>query len=389
MKLIHCSDLHLDSPLGKRLDPETALGRRGELLMTLQRLFDWAGRSDVSGIILSGDLFDTEHPSRQTVRSVEALIRDHAELSVFYLRGNHDEGDLLFFDRKDPPNLFRFGRDWTSYSLSLRQSKAQAPCASRPVVISGRELDGHALPGDQRPQVPAFTVPDLDPSAVNIVVLHGQAENTSLPSGPDRIPLGALRGHHIDYLALGHIHSRRLWALDERGTAAYPGCLEGRGFDECGDHGFILLDIEDDTGNIRTRFVPFASRKLWRLPCDVTGCASAVEITARIDSALRSESGESGAVRSEDLVRVEMTGRPAYDCSADLPYLEDAFSSRFYYFTVTDGTRAAFFPEDYLSDPTLKGEFVRTVLGAPDLTERDKEEILRCGLRALSGEPLL
>ena len=44
--------------------------------------------------------------------------------------------------------------------------------------------------------------------------------------------------------------------------------------------------------------------------------------------------------------------------------------------------------EDFLCDATLKGEFVRVVNAADGLEERERTRILRCGLRALSGETL-
>ncbi len=69
-----------------------------------------------------------------------------------------------------------------------------------------------------------------------------------------------LRGKYIDYLALGHIHSYKKERLDDRGVYCYSGCLEGRGFDECGEKGFVLLDITE--GKIHTEFVPIAKRML-------------------------------------------------------------------------------------------------------------------------------
>ena len=55
----------------------------------------------------------------------------------------------------------------------------------------------------------------------------------------------ALKNKNIDYLALGHIHGYKEAPLDGRGKYCYPGCLEGRGFDECGKKGFVLLNIEN------------------------------------------------------------------------------------------------------------------------------------------------
>lgn len=54
--------------------------------------------------------------------------------------------------------------------------------------------------------------------------------------------------------------------LDAR-TYCYAGCLEGRGFDECGEHGFVVPDIDEDTGTYTCEFVPFAPRKLYTKVC--------------------------------------------------------------------------------------------------------------------------
>ena len=66
--------------------------------------------------------------------------------------------------------------------------------------------------------------------------------------------------------------------LDARGVYCYPGCLEGRGFDEAGEHGFVVLDIDETSGSYDTYFVPFARRNIYVAQVDVTGCESTFEI---------------------------------------------------------------------------------------------------------------
>ena len=42
--------------------------------------------------------------------------------------------------------------------------------------------------------------------------------------------------------------------MDSRGIYCYPGCLEGRGFDECEQKGFVVLDIDMDTLKANVNF---------------------------------------------------------------------------------------------------------------------------------------
>ena len=77
--------------------------------------------------------------------------------------------------------------------------------------------------------------------------MHGQESDTDAKDKAEIINLKQLKNKNIDYLALGHIHTYKQSKLDNRGTYCYSGCLEGRGFDECGEKGFVLLNIEDVT----------------------------------------------------------------------------------------------------------------------------------------------
>ena len=366
MKLIHCSDLHLDADLRSRFDPDEASQRRAELLHTFRRLCSYARQNGVRCILICGDLFDTQTPSPAAVRAVEDLICTHKEILFFVLRGNHDGGAPLFSSRPCPDNCFLFHEAWTGWELADRASDGRRIC------ITGKEPSGGS-----------FSAPDLDPANLNIVLLHGQIREGTTAPDAESVPLGALRGKGIDYLALGHLHSYQSFSLDERGTAAYSGCLEGRGFDECGPCGFVLLDTDTPKGGISRRFIPFASRCLYSISCDVTGCVSDAEVYARIGRALRSsEAAES------DLIRLELTGELEYGCSPDPALIRGEWADCYHYFDYVSSAVPVVHSEDFLCDATLKGEFVRVVSAAEDLDEAMKAKILRCGLRALSGDSL-
>ena len=72
-----------------------------------------------------------------------------------------------------------------------------------------------------------------------------------------------------DYLALGHVHA--FGGVQQAGRTfwAYPGCPEGRGFDELGDKGFLTGTVEP--GQVKLTFVPFARHRYQWLTADVTG----------------------------------------------------------------------------------------------------------------------
>ena len=366
MKILHCSDLHLDADLGSRFDTASASQRRAELMNTFIRLCRRAQEMKACAVLICGDLFDTQSPSPSSVRAVEDLICSCSDVLFFYLRGNHDSANALFSSRKAPQNCRFFDESWTVWELG-----ACSP-GGRKICIAGRE-----------PSREDFSPPDLDPSDLNIVMLHGQVREGYSAPDPESIPLGALRGRGIDYLALGHLHRHHFFALDARGTAAYSGCLEGRGFDECGACGYVLLDTDAVPGTIESRFIPFAARTLYSVPCDITGCLHDADVYKRISRSLSaSPAGE------RDLVRLELTGALEYGCSPDPAVIRLEWEDRYHYFDYVNNTSPVIHSEDFVCDASLKGEFVRAVSAAEELNEEEKAKILRCGLRALSGGTL-
>ena len=109
----------------------------------------------------------------------------------------------------------------------------------------------------------------------------------------------SLKNKNIDYLALGHLHSYRQGKLDSRATYAYSGCLEGRGFDECGEKGFILLDIHNNTFN--TTFTPFAKRTLHEIKVDITNLYSLQQIQEEIQKNIQN-------IKKDSLLRIVFVG---------------------------------------------------------------------------------
>ena len=85
MKLIHCADLHLDSPMESNLTAEQAKERKNEILGNFAKLVRMAEESRVAAILISGDLFDSRHITKRTERYVLDLIRQHEKVFFFYL----------------------------------------------------------------------------------------------------------------------------------------------------------------------------------------------------------------------------------------------------------------------------------------------------------------
>ena len=85
MKIIHCSDLHLDSDLRSKYSGPEASERKAELLHTFRRLCRWAKEYDADAVLICGDLFDVGTPSPSAVADVEDLILSNQNILFFCL----------------------------------------------------------------------------------------------------------------------------------------------------------------------------------------------------------------------------------------------------------------------------------------------------------------
>ena len=347
MKLIHCSDLHLDSKM-EALPPHKAKERASEILLGFERMAKYAAENGVRAIMICGDMFDTQRVSAATVSFVLNVVRSVPQVDFLYLRGNHDERHSAFAGRDLPKNLRLFSDKWQGYDYGE-------------AVIWGAEL--HEGMYDALP---------FDKSRCNIVMLHGQVSGEA---GEDNVCLPRLRNCGISYLALGHIHSFSRDRLDNSGIWCYCGCFEGRGFDECGEKGFVLLDVGERNTAV---FVPFAGRKLHNVEVDISGLCTVAEIRDAMKSA--------GAdIDKMDMVKFTLTGSYDTDTQKDIRFLRRALEEDFYFVKVKDESRLGLAKSDYINDASLKGAFIREVM-ASDMDEARKEQVILCGLRALKGE---
>ena len=352
MKIIHTADLHLGSSMAARLSGDKCGGRKMELRDTFRRIADYAGRCGAEAVLLCGDVFDEDIPFASDREFFYHVIESHPDMNFYYLKGNHDS--LSTVSDKVVPNLFTFDDGINEYHIGN-------------VAIYGTELaGGKAL---------SAKVSELcfDPSAINIFMLHGHTG-----AGEGDIRIRELAGKNIDYLALGHVHTFTVGDIDQRGKYIYPGTPEGRGFDETGPKGFVLLDTGDPGCGVAYEFIPFAKRTIFEIPVDVSGAETGENA---MDTVMEAVSG----ISREDMVRVILTGDVVFDTAGPARMLETMLSGEFYFAGVKDRTARKYDTELLAGDRSIRGEFLRTVRDDASVPEETRRNAAVLGLKALDG----
>ena len=214
----------------------------------------------------------------------------------------------------------------------------------------------------------------LEEGKRNIVILHGELADKSDVGG--RIGRSEAARLPIDYIALGHYHSYSQERLSDRCTAVYCGTPEGRGFDETGEKGVVMLNV--DPYEITHSFIKTCERSLHIIPVDVSTLSNQYLVEKEIENATR-------GIPTGDIVRVVLTGERNIEAELDTDSISTRFMHRHYYFECKDETSIRISPDAFINDKTLKGEFIRGVFADEELSDDEKQKIVLMGLRALHG----
>lgn len=353
MKIIHCADIHLDGRLTTHLTGDKLIKRRNEVLLAFEKMVNFASEQGVKAIVIAGDFFDSKQVSNKTKRLVFGLIKKHSDIGFYYLCGNHDENLQALTGEALPENLFVFGNEVKSFELGR-------------VVITGVEQT-------RKNYNEFYEEINLQKNKFNIFVLHGQINSKEF----EGVDLPRLRGKNIDYLALGHLHSYQTGKLDARGTYAYSGTLEGTGFDDLGQKGFVLLTLGEH--GFTQEFVPNSIRQMHEVELTLNSNMTLLQQKSALEKAL-------AVAQGSDLVRVRVVGKISPETHVDVNYLRAQFENDYYYFEVSNNTKLEINPLLYKDDVSLKGEFISLVLADKTLSNERKNEILSLGVLAIMGE---
>lgn len=340
--------MHLGGGNGSGFPKEIADEIRAEVRLTFKNMADFAEREGASVILLAGDVFDSDKPFKKDKDFFYSVVKSHPSIDFLYLKGNHD----AFGETEVLPNLITFSDKWTTVD---------------------RGVKFHGLEMTRENSSSLYSTLNLDENDVNVVMLHGTKGSGT---GKDVVNLSKLRGKNIDYLALGHIHTYSSEEIDERGAAVYSGCLSGRGFDETGKKGFVLVTVDGKT--VSHEFVPFSRKIIREETVDISAAADAYSAAQVIKNTVKINRG--------DIIKINVVG----SLGADIPDLgkdlNDYLSGECEYIEIKDKTVLKLDLASKMRDNTLIGEFIRAVEASDKYTEEEKSKIISFGLRAINGE---
>ena len=360
MRIIHAADFHLDSPFDA-LTPEQAVARRAEQRSILDRLADLAQSTRAEVMLLSGDLLDGDRVYQETV---EALSRTLGQLQipVFISPGNHDyyTHRCAYAVNCWPENVHIF-RSGEMEAVELPEHNA---------VVYGAAFttDGR---GDSL--LKGFSAPD--DGKLHLMVLHADVD---AQQGSRYCPVSTadIAASNLDYLALGHIHVYSGVQYAGKVPWAYPGCPEGRGFDELGPKGVLCGEI--DRGRADLVFVPLCQRQYRIHELNITAEDTTETLAAQALT----------YAAPKDLVRFALKGESGPN-GVDIAALTERCAGFFYSLSFRDKTRVSRDLWSRAGEENLTGLFLRGMQERLKTADEETAALLqkatRFGLAALEN----
>ena len=369
IKILHCSDIHLDAPF-VGLPGEKADERRRALRDTFSNLIECISERKIDYVLIAGDLFETKYATNMTAEILIKSFRSCPDTNFIIAPGKNDcyDNNPLYLSGRLPENCYVFSSDTLS-RFDFENDKLT--------------IYGWAFKGEELTENPIFDKHVDDSSKINIVCgyadLDGDINSTNCPiSSQEMNRFGA------DYYAFGSHHKKTEFVKKGASMYSYCGSLECTGFDNPYVGGVKLLNIDYADGELSMdgKNIAFGHLQFVTEVIDITGVNANNEITNRISQLISKK--KYGA---ETALRIELVGD--IDPRFIVPnHLEcDAFG--LYLFDMVDKTLPMYGAEHFKRDMTVAGEIYRRML--PMLTSDNESDRLvaarafRVGLAALEN----
>lgn len=223
LRILHTADWHLCSPFAGYPDAQRQFLRSEQ--QKLPRLLEEICREKHCDLVLlAGDIFDGK-PEKATVSLLKQSLAN-CGVPVMIAPGNHDflAPGSAWLEESWSENVHIFAGALSAFDIPELDCRVYGG-GYQSMDCEGL-LNGFHAEGSAR---------------YCIGILHGDATKTSSPYCP--VTAAQVRESGLDYLALGHIHQAGSFTAGST-LCAWPGCPMGRGWDETGEKGFTLVQLD-------------------------------------------------------------------------------------------------------------------------------------------------
>ena len=356
MKFVHIADMHFDCPFSSLSNKEN-LGdiRRLEQRKIFKKIIDYIKEKNIDYFFIAGDLYEHNYIRKSTIDYINNLFSEIPQTKIFISPGNHD------------PYL----KD--SYYATYNWSQN--------VYIQNEEI-GIFHDENIDIYVTAFNDFFMNESSIenikiqnkiNVLLTHCDLNGNKDENGFSYNPIleSKIKALDFDYVAMGHIHKTN---FEENKNIVYPGSPISFGFDELGEHGMVVGEI--DNGILSTQFVRLDDRIFTKYELLVDNILSQEELIEVIYDLKLDE---------KNMYEILLVGNRQFDIHAreiqKLIHCENILK-------IKDNTKIGYDIEKIARENTLRGVFIREVIKKYEegmYTENQIKRAIEIGLEAIKN----
>ena len=346
MKFAHAADMHFDTAFTS-FENQTGLSdlRRLEQREVFKKLICEIKSRDIKYLFISGDLYEQKYIRQTTIDYINNLFKEIPDTKIFISPGNHDPyvQNSFYAQHTWEKNVYIFKNKIEKYSFD------------------NINIYGIGFSDFYENDLGIDEITDMDKSKINIAVVHGtidgwnKAEMAYNPMSSKK-----LKEAGFDYVACGHIHKR---IIDEENKIAYPGSMISFGFDELGEHGILVGEINKEENKIE--FIKLDDRIFEEYDLDISDINSEEELIEKINNIFFEKNRE---------IKINLIGTRNFEVNKNkiikLVRNENVIK-------IKNKTKIKYNLEEISKENNLRGIFVKNALEKLNNENCNKEEIMK------------
>lgn len=355
MKFVHIADMHFDSPF-VNLSDKDILGdlRRMQQRKAFKKVIEYCKENEVEYLFISGDLYEDKYVKLSTIEYMNQLLKEIPMVQVVIAPGNHDP-----YTKSSYYNKFNWNENVKIFKSKIEKIE------NGEIVIHGYGFDDFYCTNCG---IEEYEIENTN--KINILVMHGTLDGASIEEKQyNSITRKLLQEKKFDYVAMGHIHKP-----DYNTNIAYPGSTISLGFDELGEHGMVVGEIEKN--KLQLEFVPLDEEEFKEIELEVDAILAKEDLIEKINQL---------EIKNNQYIKIILKGNRNFEIN---PYDIMKYIENERIIKIKNHTKIAYDLEKMANENTLKGLFVKEMLEKikQEPSEEEKEIIekaIEIGLEAL------
>lgn len=287
MKFIHIADMHFDCPFTNLVAIEgLAQKRRLEQRQILKKVIQYIQQNKIELLFIAGDLYEQEYIRKTTIDYINDLFKQIPNTKIFITPGNHDP--LI-------KNSYYKQYNWNE-NVYIFNSKINK------ISIENINIYGYGFEDfySQNSGLEQMNIDEKD--KINILITHASLDASKTEDMQyNAVSTTSLGKLGFDYIALGHIHKSN---YKTNTKIVYPGSGMGLGFDELGEHGMIVGDINLENKKIEIEFIKLDETQFCEKEINVEEIFSDEELIEKINNIY---------LEKNNLYKIVLTGQRNYN----------------------------------------------------------------------------